>query len=273
MGPKLAVFTVTGGRTGTHWLSKLFRDNLENAEVHHELLGPGKFGYATPGLAELCDFNQLGVTKLVQEFWARKFAMVELTEADVYVETSHQLCKAGLLEHLYLCPCPVLIIVLQRDALKTISSYMKVGYRTNIDMWLWFLDPNYRGNIVRPQEYRIDKTALSFWYHHEMTARQAFYTTTSSYWLRSSDRLVTSSLEQLSEDPSTLWTDSRLFPYVKPKVTIPEQCNVTPTDPSLEQYVQKQQSLFADLSKIAALGTNYPLESWCSQHNLGVVQM
>jgi hypothetical protein len=279
MGPKLAVFTITGGRTGTTWLSRFLGENLKNVEVHHEQLGPGSFGYATPGLTELCDFNQLGQTKLVREFWMRKFALIELSTADVYVETNHQLCKAGLLENLDLCPCPVSLVVLQRDQIPTVSSYISVNaFCDSINMWLWFLSPTYSNNIVPWKPYEAKRCGVQFWYYHEMFARQRFYyRCAAEQWLRAGDCISGWSTSLAVAAPADIPADIAegffellgLTRFRKDApIVMPDKCNAAPLHPHIEQLVLSSEPAFPPLSEIAKRSFHYSVEKWCDIHNL-----
>lgn len=274
MPPKRAVFTVTGGRTGTMWLSKFLELNLERAEVHHERLGPGHFGTSTPGLAELCDFNEFGQTKLLREFWKRKFANIELSTADVYVETSHQLAKAGLLENLDLCNCPVTIVLLRRARLRTVASYLKVGaFSECINMWLWFLSPSYKNNIVPFDDYSRHAGGPQFWYYDEIEARQSFYFHTAPHWLKSArnDHVALAHLEDIVNTESSTYQNfflsTGLWAFKRETIELPPKCNSTDS-PGPERFTHNVQSKFPSGEKATQLGSNFSIEKWCNQHNI-----
>lgn len=204
-----AVFTVTPGRTGTQWLAELFKQNATDVEVHHELLGPGHFGVNTPDLEQLTTFNEFGCTPQLREFWKRKFEQVVQSRHALYVETNHQLAKAGLIEHLDLCPCPVTLLFLQRDLAKILASLLRTGLFTNtIQVWLWTLSPDYALNLTDSERWGCSPGTphdlmLGIWYVFEMYARMGMYAThlDAAGWFGAPERdrsfMVTASLEEL----------------------------------------------------------------------------
>ena len=90
---------MTAGRTGTRFLAQLLRDNAPAAEVHHERIGFGDFGVHAPDVSVLHDFNSLGTTDKVKRFWDEKLSSITKSTSSMYVETSHPLMKAGLMEY------------------------------------------------------------------------------------------------------------------------------------------------------------------------------
>ncbi len=127
--PQICLFTVTTGRSGTAYLAELLRANLPQAEVHHEILRYDAWGVDTPDLSDLAQFNAFGSTAKVQDFWRQKLGRIAAKPVAFYAETSHILAKAGLIENLapLAARAQVVIILLRRDLLKTISSFQARG--------------------------------------------------------------------------------------------------------------------------------------------------
>ena len=96
------IYTVTTGRSGTVFLAELLRSNLppEKATVIHERTGYPNFGVHTPDASHLTTFNNVGNIPLVREFFRRKLELALATPPETFVEISHFLCKAGLVENL-----------------------------------------------------------------------------------------------------------------------------------------------------------------------------
>ncbi len=179
---KKFIFTMTAGRTGTHYLASLLKVNLPDAEVHHERLGYDQFGVNTPEISHLTLFNSQGNVPPVRAFWRQKLTRIAQTQARYYVETSHILMKAGLIENIeILLPAgEVHLVCLHRDMLKTMLSYHKNYDFTNLIMlWAWYLDPKYPRKLVAPNSQlnrQLDSdVATSLWYLCEIQARQAYY--------------------------------------------------------------------------------------------------
>ena len=181
--PGRFLFTLTAGRTGTASLAKLFEVNFPDAECHHEIIGWDRFGLDSPDLSTMTLFNSVGSVSAVRDFWARKFERILASPAALYVETSHVLMKAGLLENLDLlqeaaqAPLDLHFVDLRRDLFDTVMSYRNRFDFTNKSMWwLWYLDPGYPRNIVesgRLTEFGLNGVCL--WYAFEVRARAAYY--------------------------------------------------------------------------------------------------
>lgn len=164
------VFTLTTGRSGTAWLAE-FLKNLPSCESHHERLGPKAWGLVTPDISTLMAYNYLGNTEPVRQFWERKAEFLDANvKTNTYVETSHVLAKAGLIENIDLFPDHT-IILLERDPQKVVRSMVKHGNYTSIgNTWLWLLDPGYAMNQSRPKGYTQED--LCQWYVSEMNLRK-----------------------------------------------------------------------------------------------------
>ena len=94
------IYTMTQGRTGTHFLTSLLAKNIAGATVHHEILGWDKFGVDTPDVSHMTLFNSKGNVRKVKTFWKQKLKRTIETETQWYAETSHLLMKAGLVENM-----------------------------------------------------------------------------------------------------------------------------------------------------------------------------
>ena len=176
--PSHHVFTLTAGRTGTRWLAEMLGASLPDCTAHHEILGYDRFGLDAPDLSTLTLFNSRGSCPEVHGFWERKFARVRQCPTPWYVETSHQLMKAGLVEHLDLLDGGhVHLVLLTRDMVQTVLSYTQRGDFNNVgNQWLWYLDPDYPQNILDAAPFKQHGVlGIRAWYWLEITARQGYY--------------------------------------------------------------------------------------------------
>ena len=176
---KQFVFTLTTGRSGTQYLAELLRQNLPDAECHHEIWGWDRFGVDTPDVSHMTLFNSQGNVEPVQAFWRSKLGRIAAAPHACYVETSHVLMKAGLVENLAPLTArgTVHLIALERDPYATI-----VSFRNRFDLWdkasrwLWYLDPDYPRNLVPSRElFAQGINGLCLWYILEIRARAARY--------------------------------------------------------------------------------------------------
>jgi hypothetical protein len=147
---KNLIFTITTGRSGTVYLTELLRRNLPNGEVHHERFGYQDFSVETPDASHFMLFNSAGNVKQVQDFWEQKLVRNVQTSADWYVEISHVLSKAGLLENLHhLAGHAVHIVILTRNVEDVAwSFYNRFDFFNFGFTWLFSLDPRYPNKLV-----------------------------------------------------------------------------------------------------------------------------
>jgi len=168
------IFTISAGRTGTNWLSKLLTQNL-NSPALHEPLAIDDFGTRMPGIRTMRGFNDHGMERTVRDFWEKKFNNLQAP----YAETNHTLAKCGLVEALADSDLAdrTTLIVLRRDLAKQCVSYIMRNDFTNITLdWQWYLNPRYRNVIVNPVALqKLGQIGIALWYCCEMAARQAYY--------------------------------------------------------------------------------------------------
>ena len=177
--PKKYIFTLSTGRSGTAFLASLLEANLESVESHHEMLNFSSFD--TPEISTYTLFNSKGNISKVKNFWKKKFGKIKKCKNNYYVETSHLLAKAGLLENIDILTkdSVVDIIILKRNILDTIQSFYNRNDFANLgNTWLWYLDPKYPKNIV-PSGFLTSSgiNGLRFWYILEIRARAYYYKT------------------------------------------------------------------------------------------------
>ena len=179
MTQKTIVFTITPGRTGTLYLSNLLNENLLNANVYHERMGPYGFGLHTPEASHFLQYNEFGVTKHIRKFWLRKFRYILNESCNFYIEVSHFLSKAGLIENLNILPDNVYIklIHLTRETEDVALSFLNRGTFLNFGFtWLFTLDPRYTNIIINSKPFhQFGAIGYSLWYVLEMRARAAYY--------------------------------------------------------------------------------------------------
>lgn len=173
------VFTMTTGRSGTAYLAELLGRNLPDSESIHEALAFDQFGVDRPDLSHMTLFNSVGNVDKVRDFWNQKLARIAGGKHRFYIETSHILMKAGLIENL----APLLrvgrvhLIVLERDPIATIKSFRaRYDFIDKANQWFWYLDPTYPLNLSDSKKlaaYGINGVCL--WYITEVRLRTAYY--------------------------------------------------------------------------------------------------
>jgi len=175
------VYSISTGRCGTLFLSNLIRSNLDEAAavVHHERFGFLNFGVHTPDMSHLTTFNTVGDVPYIREFWNRKLRFDRNEQADVYVEVSHVLSKAGLIENLDQLDDSVEIdiIVLTRSIPDVVWSYVNHFDFVNFGFtWPFTLDPRYPNTILKLRAAQgPSPVGAAHWYVCEMHARAAYY--------------------------------------------------------------------------------------------------
>jgi len=173
------VFTMTTGRSGTRYLAKLLEQNLPDAECYHEIIAFDRFGVDMPEISHMTLFNSQGNVEKVRSFWQSKLTRIAATPRQFYVETSHLLMKAGLVENL--APLTAIgtvhLIALERDPYDTIVSFRnRYDFIDPANRWLWYLDPDYPRNLVPSHEFAsYGLNGVRMWYILEIRARAARY--------------------------------------------------------------------------------------------------
>jgi hypothetical protein len=170
---------MTTGRSGTSYLARLLQGNLPEAVCYHEIIGWDRFGVDTPDLSHMTLFNSEGNVKEVQSFWRAKLGRIAQTPRRYYVETSHLLMKAGLIENLSWLTSEgtVHLIALERDLFDTIMSFRsRLDFLNKGNVWLWYLDPEYPRNLVPSRDLvAAGVNGFCLWYILEIRARAAHY--------------------------------------------------------------------------------------------------
>ena len=172
------VFTMTAGRTGTRSLAGLLAANLPGAHVHHEQLISGPRATHTPAVPLLLEFNESGDTPRVQRFWAEKAAEIRDQPAHTWVETSHLLMKAGLVENIgQFDGHDVHLVALTRSRGSLLRSYLRLGDFARVgNRQMWYLDELSRKNLLPiPAPWRQGAMGLALWYLLEVECRVALY--------------------------------------------------------------------------------------------------
>ena len=145
ISPKI-IFTLTAGRTGSAWLADFLAQNYQVTSIH-EPLEIEDFGVRMPDIKVMRSFNNFGNNNTVQEFWERKFSVIQQNS---YIETNHTLGKCGLIENLYKTSvaADTKIIILKRNIVKQCSSYLVRNDFVHITTaWQWYLHPSYQKKL------------------------------------------------------------------------------------------------------------------------------
>lgn len=178
--PKRFVFTLTTGRSGTRYLTQLLAQNISHADIFHERLGFQNLGVHTPDASHFTRFNSVGNVPAVRAFWRQKLERDRRLPQPNYVEISHFLVKAGLLENIdFLTDTghEVHLIILKRDVFKTLWSYVnRFDFFNTGFTWLFTLDYRYPNVILSSQPFtQYGMVGHALWYIYEMYTRAEYY--------------------------------------------------------------------------------------------------
>lgn len=260
--PKKLIYSVTTGRSGTVFLTELFKQNLpsDGARIFHERTGFPNFGVHTPDASHLTTFNSVGNAPNVQQFFRNKLEDDWKHRSQVHVEPSHFLCKAGLVENLPVISdkSSVHLVALKRDPYKIAWSFVnRFDFFNSGFTWLFSLDPRYPNVIVPSEPYtKHSMVGAAIWYVTEMFARIAYYRS-----------LVK------AEMPRVRWHEVNLEDIITPQgatqllqglgfdinqVSIPPKQNETTTSFFTEKQRQEAHSIFQRLWRDPEmLGTSF----------------
>jgi hypothetical protein len=178
--PNKYIFTITTGRSGSVFLTNLLSENTHDSIVFHERTNWDTFGEVTPDLSHFTLFNSVGNVQKVRDFWKRKFTHDKKFEQSTYIETSHYLSKAGLVENLNLLTpdCDEIHIIIQRrDIFKIVWSLYNRNDFANLGFtWAFYLDPRYPNVIINSKQFmKHGAPGYALWYVFEMFTRAEYY--------------------------------------------------------------------------------------------------
>ncbi len=179
--PKKLIYPITTGRSGTVFLTELFRQNVDadDSTIFHERTGYPNFGVNTPDASHLTTFNSVGNAPNVQEFFQNKLDADFRDKSSCHIEMSHFLCKAGLIENLPVISdrASVHLVALKRDPFKVAWSFVnRFDFYNSGFTWLFSLDPRYSNVIIPSAPFlRFSMMGAAIWYVAEMFARIAYY--------------------------------------------------------------------------------------------------
>jgi len=165
---KRLIFTVTTGRSGTAYLTRLL-GCVSGIVSYHE---------PQP------EFS--GVMRSVQEspseayrFWiSRKLPQIAREHGSVYAETSHSFCKGFAEPLLELGIIPDLIILRRphRQVARSMYELDTIPGRTEFGL-RYYLDPSDHGVLSLPQWQQFHDYQLCYWYCLEIERRSEIYKT------------------------------------------------------------------------------------------------
>ena len=192
------IFSLTGGRTGTKFLSHLIGENTDSISIH-ESLRAVDFGTRTPDIRTMRLFNETGFNPEIKSFWRLKFSLIPKTRN--FCETNHTLAKCGLIEHIMssekLQNETVIISLSRSDKVRHAISHLKRGdFQNKTIDWQWYLSAQYKNLIVDPKPFlKYGRPGYIYWYIEEVSARQEYYKKIYGQYIK----FVDASLEQISK--------------------------------------------------------------------------
>lgn len=167
LGDKRVIFTVTTGRSGTHYLARIL-SYLPGTSVYHEE-------------REHCYEHHLRATQdnpaIALSFMnEEKLPFIERSECSVFIECSHLFCKGFFDSLLQLGVVPDLIL-LRRDnraIAKSLFQLNTIPGRTNMGL-KFYLAPFDRDVRQLPDWAKYSDYQLCYWYCLEIERRRILY--------------------------------------------------------------------------------------------------
>jgi hypothetical protein len=117
LGGKRLIFTVTSGRSGSHYLTRLLH-YLPKMDVFHEEM--------THSYHTVLRANQENPKVGMDFLTEKKLPFIESCKQSIFAETSHLICK-GFLEHFLELGLVPDLILLSRDRRKIATSLFRLG--------------------------------------------------------------------------------------------------------------------------------------------------
>ena len=180
MQDKKFIYSITTGRSGSAYLTRLLEQNACDSTIYHERTGWQMFGEVTPDLSHAMLYNSVGNVERVKAFWDKKFRFDSSHDQPTYIETSHLLSKAGLCENLPKLATQaskIHLIVLKRDIFKIAwSLFNRHDFANAGATWIFYLDPRAPNTILNSDAF-IDygQIGCALWYVYEIFTRAEYY--------------------------------------------------------------------------------------------------
>jgi hypothetical protein len=186
LGGKRLIFSVSTGRSGTAYLSKIL-GYIPNVSSHHE---------PKPSFSKVLRAVQQN-KKIAYDFWiAHKLPVIAKEAAPIYIETSHLLCK-GFLEPLLDLEIVPDLIVLKRPHRQVSLSFCRFGTipgRTAKGLKYLF-SPSDPDVLSLPSWQKCNDYQLCYWYCLEIERRSYQY---KRLFSELGSRVVSFSLDEIS---------------------------------------------------------------------------
>ena len=163
---KRLIFTVTTGRTGTGYLSKML-SLVPNVASYHE---------PEPSFADVMRLVQKNLN-IAYEFWVEKrLPQIASESAQVYIETSHLFCKGFVEPLLGLGFTPDLIILTRphREVATSLCQLDTIPGRTKKGL-RYYLAPDDPNVLPLPGWQTLHDYQLCYWYCLEIERRCVHY--------------------------------------------------------------------------------------------------
>jgi hypothetical protein len=164
---KRLIFTVTSGRSGTHFLTRLFH-YLPGMDVFHEEM---THSYHTALRA-----TQLDPSAGRRFLEDQKLPFIAAQHKPIFVETSHLICK-GFLEHFLDLGLVPDLVLLSRARRKIAVSLYRLGTipARNEKALQFYLTPDDPHVVTAPDWQQWSDYQLCYWYVMEIERRQRIY--------------------------------------------------------------------------------------------------
>lgn len=168
VGRRRLVFAATAGRTGTAYVTELFKGLGDTLAVHEP----------EPNFLHAMRRSQEHPPLALDFLLRHKLPFIAAQPQTAYVETSHLACKGFLEPMLSLGLRPGLLLLRRapRAVARSLLERATVPGRTAAG-WMYLLQPGDPGTLPFPGHATASDYQLCFWYALEIERRQARYAT------------------------------------------------------------------------------------------------
>ncbi len=174
------IFTISTGRTGTHYLSKLF-NHIEGCKSYHEPI-PIMHSKAMRKFLR-------GNTDLMEKKMPEKIEAIKKLseETELYFESNHMFIKGfGWYIPDYINPEEIGVLVITRKTEEIVASHIKLDATPlHYKGWDWTITPLVDNNLVElPKEYKFPKL---LYYNYSLQMKTIFRPSVNKLFGRSED--------------------------------------------------------------------------------------
>jgi len=206
---KRLIFTITPGRSGTGYLSRILNVHKEIASFHEP----------EPKFSDFMREVQSN-PKIALDFWIKKkLPFIRNIKSKIYVETSHLFCKGFLHPLIDIGIIPDIIILKRshREVALSLLQLKTIPGRTDKGL-KFLLSPEDKDVIEIRNWHLLTDYQLCYWYCLEIERRQK---SVEKYYLTTNSKIISITIDELS----TIKGFKRLFEQFElPKLDLGSMC-------------------------------------------------